>query len=555
MCSAIILFLFVISSVVAHDVIVNTKSGRVKGAVEHSFNGTKYFAFHTIRYAKAPVGALRFQAPVPPDPWTDVYDATTANGAICYQVSFDLTNETEDCLFLSVYSPNPWKKEKYPVVFHIHGGGFYFGWADIYGPGYFMDSARVVVVNINYRLGPFGFLSTQDGVFPGNMGLKDQLLALKWVHENIAAFGGDPDRVTLMGESSGATSVDYHILSPRSAGLFRAAVLLSGTAISSWASKVDRSDVTFDTAKLLNSSDFYNVKDTRQLLSKLQRADAREIDAASKAYKDGFDQNRIVKLAELQVTYYAAVVEKHNNQPFITERPYESFLKGHYNKVPIFLGMVDEEGLIVMIDDYLWMLDEFDKNNSLLVTETFHIKDRRKLRRVGTLIKQEYSPDTSFQQNHVGSVKFYTDQCFQKSILKRAFIDAPRVPVYLYLFTYEGQKESFHVTIPGADNVMHSEDFGYPWEFDNSVNFTKQDKLVKDRMIRILTNFATFLDPTPKEDPLLQYVRWPTIKNDSNYPYLEIGTDLSIKKNYKQDKFKFWDNLFHNYGEGPFEVF
>ncbi|XP_060516717.1 esterase FE4-like isoform X2 [Cylas formicarius] len=443
----VIVCLFINAAVASREIVVTTNQGRIRGSVEYSYNGTKYYAFHTIRYAKAPVGDLRFQAPQPADPWTNTFNATVPNGAICYQVSFDLPNETEDCLFLSVYSPNIWADELLPVIFHIHGGGFYFGWADIYRPGYFMDSAKVVVVNVNYRLGPFGFFSTGDGIIPGNAGLKDQLLALQWTQKNIASFGGDPNKVTLMGESAGANSVDYHILSSRSAGLFRAAVLLSGTAINSLPCLRDQTSITYDTAKLIGNAEFQNIKNSSQLLSKLQKVSARQIDMASKAYKDSFDQNRIVKLAELQVAYYAPVIEKHNNEPFVTRCPYESFHNGNYNKVPVFLGTVNEEGLIVML---------------------------------------------------------------------------------------------------GAGNVMHSEDFGYPWQFDNSANFTNQDKLMKDRMITLLTNFVTYLDPTPNRNNLLQNIKWPTV-GSNNFRYLDLGANLSVKKNFKMENYQFWKNLFKLY--------
>ncbi|XP_060516716.1 esterase FE4-like isoform X1 [Cylas formicarius] len=542
----VIVCLFINAAVASREIVVTTNQGRIRGSVEYSYNGTKYYAFHTIRYAKAPVGDLRFQAPQPADPWTNTFNATVPNGAICYQVSFDLPNETEDCLFLSVYSPNIWADELLPVIFHIHGGGFYFGWADIYRPGYFMDSAKVVVVNVNYRLGPFGFFSTGDGIIPGNAGLKDQLLALQWTQKNIASFGGDPNKVTLMGESAGANSVDYHILSSRSAGLFRAAVLLSGTAINSLPCLRDQTSITYDTAKLIGNAEFQNIKNSSQLLSKLQKVSARQIDMASKAYKDSFDQNRIVKLAELQVAYYAPVIEKHNNEPFVTRCPYESFHNGNYNKVPVFLGTVNEEGLIVMLDNYLWMLDEFDKNISLLVPAAMGVKNPNALQTIGQLIKQEYSPTSRFQNNHLGAVRFYSDVGFHMPIMTRAFTGALKTPVYIYVFTYEGQKESFHVTVPGAGNVMHSEDFGYPWQFDNSANFTNQDKLMKDRMITLLTNFVTYLDPTPNRNNLLQNIKWPTV-GSNNFRYLDLGANLSVKKNFKMENYQFWKNLFKLY--------
>ncbi|XP_049790858.1 esterase FE4-like [Schistocerca nitens] len=123
---------------------------------------------------------------------------------------------------------------KLDVVIFFHPGAFMFGGGDWYGPHYIMDRS-VVLVTVNYRLNVLGFLSTLDEVLPGNNGLKDQVLALKWVKKNIATFGGNPDSVTIAGTSAGASSVQYHFLSPLSKGLFVRGISTSGTALCAWA--------------------------------------------------------------------------------------------------------------------------------------------------------------------------------------------------------------------------------------------------------------------------------------------------------------------------------
>ncbi|TMW40065.1 hypothetical protein DOY81_014855, partial [Sarcophaga bullata] len=122
--------------------------------------------------------------------------------------------------------------DKLPVMVYIYGGGWFSGTANpaITGPEYIMDTEEVILVTFSYRLGAFGFLSTGDNSIPGNFGLKDQLLALKWVQRNIADFGGDPEKVTIFGQSAGAISAHMHMLSSQSQGLFRGVIALSGTA-------------------------------------------------------------------------------------------------------------------------------------------------------------------------------------------------------------------------------------------------------------------------------------------------------------------------------------
>ncbi|TPP59382.1 Carboxylic ester hydrolase [Fasciola gigantica] len=146
---------------------------------------------------------------------------------------------SEDCLYLNIFYPNRTHEDptiRYPVVIHIHGGSYVCGSNHLY-PGHVLASMGVVFVSISYRLGPFGFLSTGDEASMGNYGLWDQLMAIRWVKENIEWFRGDPSRITLMGESAGAASVGLHTVSPASRGqdLFHQVIMMSGSDLSCWA--------------------------------------------------------------------------------------------------------------------------------------------------------------------------------------------------------------------------------------------------------------------------------------------------------------------------------
>lgn len=142
----------------------------------------------------------------------------------------------EDCLYANVYVPMLEEKDAplMPVIIWIHEGAFQRG-AGTYTKARYLMDRDVILVTFNYRLGLFGFLSTEDSVVSGNMGLKDQNLAIKWVVENIKRFGGDPKQISLFGASAGASSVHFHYLSKMSAGLFKNGVSFSGTALSPWA--------------------------------------------------------------------------------------------------------------------------------------------------------------------------------------------------------------------------------------------------------------------------------------------------------------------------------
>ncbi|XP_038061737.1 neuroligin-4, X-linked-like [Patiria miniata] len=226
MCLFLNLFIFTagLQSGEGQFVITNTTLGPVMG-VKTSFPPltdqlvTRYTA---IPYAEPPTGERRFSKPVPKAPWDDVLDATVY-GPSCPQpglntsgASLPNTDIDEDCLLLNMFVPHDALalSGPLPVMIFIHGGGFIAGQGMAFDGTVLALHGQVVVVTINYRLGPFGFLSTGDDSAPGNYGLWDQRLAIQWVKDNIASFGGDPDQITIFGESAGASSVTYQMISP-----------------------------------------------------------------------------------------------------------------------------------------------------------------------------------------------------------------------------------------------------------------------------------------------------------------------------------------------------
>lgn len=216
--------------------IVKTDTGYVSGTIT---NGIR--EYRGIPYASPPVGDLRWKPPKPALPWEGVKQ-TREFGAVCPQLSArdPLTGEiyanmSEDCLYLNVWTPAKQVEEKLPVMVFIHGGAFHIGAGSLqlYN-GTALAQKGVVVVTINYRLGVLGFFShpllAEESFHhsSGNYGLLDQIAALEWVNRNIGAFGGDPSRVTIFGESSGGTSIIAHLVNPQTRGLYQQAIIESG---------------------------------------------------------------------------------------------------------------------------------------------------------------------------------------------------------------------------------------------------------------------------------------------------------------------------------------
>ena len=196
--------------------------------------------FLGVPYAAPPVGDLRFRKPVPVAPWPGVLDATAKRPACSQLPSSDsIKVVNEDCLHVNIYRPAGTRdRDRLPVLFHIHGGGFTGGTANNHDGGKIAVTDDMVVVMVEYRLNAFGFLALPElsaeagaagrAASSGNFGVFDQQMALRWVHDHITAFGGDPDNVTISGQSAGGWSVCDHLAAPGSGGLFHRAIVMSG---------------------------------------------------------------------------------------------------------------------------------------------------------------------------------------------------------------------------------------------------------------------------------------------------------------------------------------
>uniref|UniRef100_A0A5K3G0N8 Carboxylic ester hydrolase n=1 Tax=Mesocestoides corti TaxID=53468 RepID=A0A5K3G0N8_MESCO len=227
-----------------------TENATLKG-IKYTIDSVDVDAYLGIPFAEKPVGNLRFAPPKEANLWTGQFNATQRSNS-CWQYifnGFDLanpaarvwvnnTNMSEDCLYLNVWVPanGTANGTLLPVMVWIFGGGFFSGTStlDVYDGRFLAAKENVIVVSMQYRLGPFGFLYVDKEV-QGNMGLWDQQLALKWVQKHIVKFGGDPTKVTLFGESAGAASVTLQYLSNESRPLFQRMIIQSASALNRWA--------------------------------------------------------------------------------------------------------------------------------------------------------------------------------------------------------------------------------------------------------------------------------------------------------------------------------
>ncbi|CAG9762947.1 unnamed protein product [Ceutorhynchus assimilis] len=527
--------LSVICFALGDDLTVQTNYGRVKGRTQSMLDGSFYYAWQGIPYASPPTGSLRFQAPRAPASWNGAKAATKDSNA-CYQVKTDSPNENEDCLYLNVFSPANYKSANgLPVIFWIYGGAFRGGSSNFAstGPDWFVQQG-VIVVTHNYRVGPFGFLSTGDKVVPGNAGLKDQAFALKWTYENIAGFGGDPNKIVIAGESAGSASVGYQLLSPKNKGLFRGAIQQSGSPLNEWAFMANPESYVESLIQTIDPKAKVGSKSSEQLLY-LQGLSAKTIDLASKS------TNPSLALP---------VIEPEHDNAFITEKMYEAFEQGNYNQVPVLIGHNSEEEVFILRSHaFVRQLGQgFDSNPLSTLPANVQIANKRDL---ANQIKAIYlKQDELFVNRQDVVIRFKSDSAFTRGIIKQGELMSNYANVYFYVFSYDGTLGGWDKYIDGAENVTHGEDLRYIWVSRGSkssnedlTKYPKSDQITSQRIIKMWTNFAKNLNPT-------QWVNWPTF-NASHQQFLDIGTNLEVKSVPKLT-YPLWKRAYETYGTKPY---
>ena len=330
----------IISTVSAKDnPLVCLDSGTCyKGGWSSTSDGIKYANFQGIMFAKPPTGNLRFRPPQKLDEESlGTLDVSQESKVACLQVQTNGPIGQEDCLFLNVYIPakiyNDQSDKKYPVMFWIYGGGFAVGDATFftYGPQPFMDK-DVIIVTVNYRLGPFGFLSLGSEGAQGNNGLLDQNLALQWVQQNIGNFRGDQNMVTIFGESAGSLSVALHIVSPMSKGLFQRAILQSGVVLAPSWHFIPSEEASFYGTSMAN---ILNCTSEEDYLECLQSKDPNEILQAEPS---------IYGLSSRLITWMPTI-----DSAFLPEKPIDILEKGNFDHdLQVIVGSNAADGMAWM---------------------------------------------------------------------------------------------------------------------------------------------------------------------------------------------------------------
>jgi para-nitrobenzyl esterase len=485
----------------ADPLTVKTEQGKAHGK---TINDGKVQAFLGLPYAAPPVGDLRWKGPQPPARWKGERDASKfgahcAQGHVFDDMIFQDGANSEDCLFLNVYAPaNAGKKSKLPVMFWIHGGGYAGGASsEPRHNGDFLPLKGVVLVTINYRLGVFGFLATSDlakeaNGAAGNYGLLDMISALQWVKANIKNFGGDPDNVTIFGESAGSFAVSTLMASPMARGLFHKAIGESGGAFGDGPH------------------------------------DAQTLEACEKPNEDWVKSLHVTTLAELRALPMDKLLDAVKNKKggfwpvvdgkFLTEPVPATYAAGKQAHVPLLAGWNRDEGSFFAMrpmtaEQFKGMIGGLYKERT---AEFF------------TLYPAETDAQAMRSAIDYGSDNFIAFGTWKWIEAHRKTGDSP---IYRYHLELAAPPSKFH---PGSF-AFHSDDIEYVFgtlDTRPGAVWRPEDRKLSDQMMSYWTNFARTGDPNGPGLP-----PWP--KYDSADSLIHLDSTITSGPDTLRPRYEF----------------
>ncbi|KAG4074541.1 hypothetical protein HA402_005606 [Bradysia odoriphaga] len=511
----------------------------VRGVLHTSQLGVPYIQFLGIPYAAPPVGSMRFKPPQKPPSWGE--NVLEANKEMLPCPAKNVFTQTfvgsDDCLYLNVFTKTLNPKKPQAVMIFIHGGGHFSGSSslDIYSPDYMLLS-DVVVVTFNYRLGPLGFLSLKDKSLnvPGNAGLKDQQLAMKFVKDNIRNFGGDPNNCTLFGHSSGATCVSLHCMAESSCGLFDRAIIMSGSPLAQEAQFPDENYPL----KLANKLGFDGESEV-ELLAFLNNADVLSMAEVQHSLIDS-------KGSKFAPMPFGPCIEPYESDTtFMRKTPRDLLSSAWSNSIDVIIGATSDEGLHCR--------PEFEKNSNFKAIIPNELKlavDEQKLEDFAVRLKEFYL--TLFPSEFEAYQKFNGDQ-FRWIALQR-FIHARRScngsgRTFLYRFAVDSPTQNHYRNRwigPGIKGVVHADDLCYLWK-SNQGGVPSRDTIEFISILRfttLLTSFAITGDPNSNVlDVDLGSVIWKPV-TVAPYEGLNIDRTLEFSVLEESKRLKLLESLY-----------
>ncbi|XP_062126087.1 esterase B1 isoform X1 [Drosophila sulfurigaster albostrigata] len=532
---------------------VKTKSGTITGSQCTSIYGDDYISFECIPYAQPPLGALRFKAPVPVHPWKKTLMCRQkGEKPLQFNQYTKQLEGIENCLYLNVYVKSMKTEKPLPLIVFFFGGGFEKGDSsrDLHSPDYFM-MRDVVVATVSYRVGPLGFLSLENpaaGV-PGNAGLKDQLLAMKWITQNATSFNADPANVTAFGESAGAASVHYLMLNPNAAGLFHKAIMQSGNALCSW-SLCPIPNLGRRLAENLGMKHVQQASDTK-VLEFLQSVPG---DKLVTPYLLSQAEN-----LDDCVFQFGPVVEPYSSEDCVLLKPPIELVETAWgNSIPVLMSGTSFEGLLmyarVQMAPYL-LTSLKGQPQHMLPLELKRSLPQALALTLGKRLKLLHFGDRPMdlqKDSVVAYCEYASYKVFWHPIMRtiKARLRASAAPTYLYRFDFDSSTFNHQRRKYCGDQlrgVAHIDDHSYIWYGDFSWKLDKHTAEFQtiERMIDILTTFAATSNPNcgSVQSSLPKNSHWPPLSKKF-IVCLNISEEMKIIDLPEINKLKVWDSVY-----------
>ncbi|KAL4705579.1 hypothetical protein ACJJTC_006907 [Scirpophaga incertulas] len=565
----VIILISLKASICFETVSVKLKQGELSGTVEKTFlNNADYFSFRGIPYAEPPLGELRFKPPKPHSGWEGILDAHK-NKQKCVQNNSKKRNKekfgisgSEDCLYINVFTPKL-DGSAAVLVFDYHDD-FRTGYNGTkkYSPEILAEEDVVVVV-INHRLSILGYLTTEDDAIPANNGLRDYLLGLQWINENIKHFGGDPGRVTLMGSKGGATLANIMLYSKRATGLFNAVTLQSGTVFEAIYFPENPRQYAFKLGELFD----INTDDGHTLLTELQKIDVNQLYEKETSVID-ID---IIEAIQRNVFPFEPVLEAESSDAILTALPEHSKI---VNDVPVMIGYNSREGLdhasfLLFQPRILNSLKDFFVHFPIRMGFRFDINSTA-FEQYKADINNFYFKEGYLNYNNILDYVIYVGDTLQNYAINyaaRKMAKELTSPTYYYMFDFYGslnehmlfitKNTGYSIETWGAsvgDELCYLHVCGFIRDNYKKIkdHITVQNEIkVMKKMIRLWANFAKTGNPTPNEyDPVLKSLTWhPIDKDGENLKYLHMRKNFRMEINPLGKREAFWDTTLKKYGE------
>ncbi|XP_055537576.1 esterase B1-like [Wyeomyia smithii] len=549
----------------SNRILLRLQQGMLNGVRDKLPNGGDYCYFKGIPYAKPPIGELRFEPPVPLAKFPAVVVDCSKEGSNFVGTSALNHNITgcEDGLYLNVYTPEITKNgqsHSFPVMVFIHGGAFIGGDSSslLYNPNFLVQEG-VVVVTMNYRLGVLGLLCLPEAGIEGNGSLKDQRLALRWVHENIAHFGGDPSNVTLFGASSGASCVGLHCVSESSRKYFHKAIMQSGHHLCDF----PYSDQMVEKARSLAKIFGYEGSSDVEALKVLKKVPPRTLVRRQFEVLTPREQ----ELEKIYHIPFGHVIERKESKDAVVTMDPREFMRTHGSfRMPVIMGCNNGEASMEL-KSMIAHLNDFNSQWERYIPRSLKVDYFGPIAKsIGEDVHRFYLGDQLASEATLRELLQLISERYMYTVYIFAYLWSqfqPDSKLYCYRFALDGELNHGKVLneLPPIKAACHMDEVFYLFSsmLVPEVPETSAAFQIRRTMVKMWTNFAKHSNPTPPNDDWLGFCWNPVSALDScdekpfDPQFLNIENSFQMGSIPEKRGFEFWASLHEKYN-GRFDI-